>query len=76
MFQKYKAAQGIDALHQVILEARARKAGGEAPGKDAYIQGLEPRAAVRARVIPVLQTEKERLEAVLAEVSSMLLAFA
>jgi len=70
VLKNYKAAEGIDRLYQVIQEARVRKDTDERPGKDIWIPGLEPRAAVRTRVIPVLQTEKERLEILLAQLEA------
>lgn len=68
IFRQYHAAEGIDALHQVVAEAKARKANEETPGKDAWTRVLEPKEAIRARTVPVLRKEQARLEAVLAEV--------
>ncbi|KIO25831.1 hypothetical protein M407DRAFT_24788, partial [Tulasnella calospora MUT 4182] len=53
-----------------VAEGKARKAAGEPPGKDAWTRVLEPKEAVRARVVPVLRSEKARLEAVLAELET------
>ncbi|KAG9047711.1 hypothetical protein FS837_001675 [Tulasnella sp. UAMH 9824] len=70
IFRQYHAAEGIDALHQVVAEGKARKAAGESPGKDAWTRVLEPKEAIRARVVPVLRSEKARLEAALAELEN------
>ncbi|KAG8888806.1 hypothetical protein FRB99_004077 [Tulasnella sp. 403] len=66
IFKQYGAAEAIDTLHNVIVEARARKSSGVAPGKDAWTKTLDPKTAVRARVMPVLLEEKKRLEESLA----------
>lgn len=55
----------------MVSEGKARKAAGEPPGKDAWTRVLEPKEAIRARVVPVLRGEKARLEAVLAEVGRL-----
>ncbi|KAG9017946.1 hypothetical protein FRB90_000072 [Tulasnella sp. 427] len=70
IFRQYHAAEGIDTLHQVVAEAKARKAAGDAPGQDAWKRVLEPKEAIRARVVPVLRNEKARLEAALAELEA------
>lgn len=54
----------------MVGEAKARKASGEPTGKDSWTRVLEPKEAIRARVVPVLRDEKERLEKILAEVCS------
>lgn len=57
----------IDVLHAVVTEARARKQGGEI-GVDVWREDLQPMAAVRARTVPVLQSEAERLRMTLEQV--------
>ena len=52
----------------MVTEARARKQTGYT-GKDVWKEDLQPRAAVRARTIPLLEQERDRLMAELAEVS-------
>ncbi len=68
LFDHYHTAEGLDALHQVIMDAKARQAEGEAAGPDAWTKILDPKEAIRSRVFPVLQDEKQRLESALAEV--------
>ena len=57
----------VDTLHAVVTEARARKKAGYT-GKDVWREDIQPSAAVRARIIPILEAEKERLKAQLEEV--------
>lgn len=59
--------ENIDILHAVVDEAVARKASGNI-GKDVWKEDLQPRAMVRARTIPLLEAETEKLRATLAEV--------
>jgi len=56
----------IDILHAVVTEARARKQSGEI-GNDVWKEDLEPRAAVRAKTVPLLEKEAARLRATLEE---------
>ncbi|KAH7885834.1 hypothetical protein F5I97DRAFT_1159571 [Phlebopus sp. FC_14] len=65
LFKDFNVKDNINILHAVVTEARARKQRGETNGKDVWRQDLEPRAAVRARTIPVLESEVERLKATL-----------
>ena len=60
--------QNLNKLHAVVTEARARKRTGY-DGKDVWNESLHPGAAVRARTIPLLEAEKQRLQAQLDEVS-------
>ncbi|KZT43240.1 hypothetical protein SISSUDRAFT_1116602 [Sistotremastrum suecicum HHB10207 ss-3] len=69
ILQAYGAPAAIDTLHQVVTEARERKKSGYT-GKDVWKPDLEPRAAVRARTIPVLENERDRLLATLQELES------
>ena len=50
-----------------MTEAHAR-AEGEESGPDLWTDSLEPSAAVRARAVPVLQRERDRLIAQLERV--------
>jgi polyamine-modulated factor 1 len=58
----------------VVTDARARRQrgetadGGGSTGVDSWRADLQPRAAVRARTIPVLERERDLLRARLAEV--------
>jgi len=56
----------IDILHAVVTEARARKQRGEI-GNDVWREDLQPRVAVRARTVPLLEKEAARLRASLEE---------
>ena len=69
LFKKYNVKENLDNLHAVVTAARARKQAGY-DGKDVWREDLQPRAAVRARTIPLLEQERERLRAELAQVSS------
>ena len=53
----------------VVTDARARKQRGEMEAKDVWREDLEPRAAVRARTVPILESDVERLKATLQSVS-------
>lgn len=67
----HNTPEGTDVLHEVILEARAKKQAGETEDTpDAYIADIEPRAAVHARTVPLLEAERERLLAELEKVSA------
>ncbi len=55
-------------MHQVVAEGRDRVAAGEPFPKDAWTKVMEPKTAIRAKVVPTLQDEKARLESILAEV--------
>lgn len=57
----------VDTLHAVVTEARARKKAGYT-GKDVWREDIQPSVAARARIIPILEAEKERLKAQLEEV--------
>ena len=52
----------INVLDGVVTDARARKQCRETKGKDV---ALEPRTAARARTIPVLESEVDKLKATL-----------
>lgn len=51
-----------------MTEARARQKAGEQPGSDTWRADLDPRTAARARTVPLLTEERDRLRAELAEV--------
>lgn len=57
----------VDRLHTVITDARARKKAGYT-GKDVWREDLQPSAAARARIMPILESERDRLKAQLQEV--------
>lgn len=59
----------INVLHGVVTDARARKQRGETGTKDIWKEDLEPHAAVRARTVPVLESEVEKLKATLQNAS-------
>ena len=67
MFKKYNVKENLDNLHAVVTAARARKQA-DYDGKDVWREDLQPRAAVRARTIPLLEQERDRLRAELAQV--------
>ena len=58
----------MDKLHAVVTEAKARKQADDVDGADIWKEDLAPRAAVRAKTIPLLQQERDRLMAELDEV--------
>ena len=58
-------------MHAVVTEARTRRHAGEAPGPDTWKADLNPRSAVRARTIPVLEGERDELRARLAQASHL-----
>jgi len=80
LFEEYNLQHNIDILHAVVTEARARKQlqqqqGDETGkdvevGKDVWREDLQPRAAVRARTIPLLENEAARLRATLEEMEN------
>jgi len=63
---EYGVKENLDKLHAVVTEARARKQTGY-DGKDVWKEDLQPRAAVRARTVPLLEKERDRLKAQLEE---------
>lgn len=65
LFRDFNVRDSINILHRVVTDARARKQRGEMQAKDIWKEDLEPRAAVRARTIPVLESEVEKLKATL-----------
>lgn len=67
LLKGFDVEQNLNNLHAVVTEARARKQTGY-DGKDVWSENLHPGAAVRARTIPLLEAEKKRLQAQLADV--------
>lgn len=61
--------ESINVLHGVVTDARARKQRDETEGKDIWKEDLEPRAAVRARTVPMLESDVEKLKATLQNAS-------
>lgn len=59
--------QCIDDLHAAVVDAKLRKQRGEVRS-DIWREDLHPRAATRARTVPLLENERERLLAELQEV--------
>ena len=68
LFEQYDVQKNVDILHQVVTDARARRQRDGGTGVDNWRADLQPRAAVRARTIPVLERERDLLRARLAEV--------
>ncbi|KIJ55287.1 hypothetical protein M422DRAFT_219900 [Sphaerobolus stellatus SS14] len=69
ILEAHHAPEGTDILHEVVIEARGkRQAGEDEDTPDAYSADIEPRAAVHARTVPILETERERL---LAEIEKV-----
>ncbi|KAH9926299.1 uncharacterized protein BXZ73DRAFT_102980 [Epithele typhae] len=68
LLKKYNVKENIDNLHAVVTAARERKRR-EYDGKDVWREDLQPRAAVRARMIPMLETERDRVRAELAQLT-------
>ncbi|TCD65454.1 hypothetical protein EIP91_002668 [Steccherinum ochraceum] len=68
LLAQFSVKDNLDKLHAVVTEAKKRKRAGDAyEGQDLWRENLQPRAAARARTIPLLEKEKDRLQAMLAE---------
>ncbi|KAI0316185.1 hypothetical protein OF83DRAFT_1173143 [Amylostereum chailletii] len=65
VFARDRVQERLDRMHAVVTEARARHQSGEVRA-DVWREDLDPRTAVRARTIPVLESEADRLRAQLA----------
>ncbi|KAG6900330.1 hypothetical protein C0993_012527 [Termitomyces sp. T159_Od127] len=74
LFKDYAVQENIDILHRVVNEAKERNVKGEL-SKDIWIENLEPRVAVSARTIPIMESEVKRLREALAEVQLALDAY-
>ncbi|KAI0629661.1 hypothetical protein C8Q77DRAFT_1065302 [Trametes polyzona] len=68
LFKKYNVKENLDNLHAVVTAARARKQTGY-DGKDVWREDLQPRAAVRARTVPMLEKERAHLRAQLTQLT-------
>ena len=66
-FDDVNLRQSIDDLHAAVVDAKLRKQRGEVR-TDVWKEDLHPRAATRARTVPLLERERERLLAELQEV--------
>ncbi|KAI0369181.1 hypothetical protein BV20DRAFT_968375 [Pilatotrama ljubarskyi] len=69
LFKKYNVKENLDNLHAVVTAARARKQAGY-EGKDVWREDLQPRAAVRARTVPLLERERDRLRTELSQLTA------
>ena len=69
-FDDISLKQCIDDLHAAVVDAKLRKQKGEVR-PDIWREDLHPRAATRARTVPLLERERERLLAELQEVLSL-----
>jgi len=68
LLAQFNVKENLDKLHAVVTEAKARKQQPEPyQGHDLWMENLQPRAAVRARTIPLLEKERDRLKETLAE---------
>lgn len=67
--------EGINELAVVSKEAKHRLLAGVYDGKDVWRENIAPRDAVRARTIPLLEDERDRLQRELAEVYVATLEF-
>ncbi|KAI0825556.1 hypothetical protein BC629DRAFT_1586459 [Irpex lacteus] len=66
LLAKMDVKPNVDKLHAVVTEARARKKAGYT-GKDIWREDVQPSAAARARIIPILEAERDRLRVQLEE---------
>ncbi|KAF8606056.1 hypothetical protein BDV93DRAFT_543206 [Ceratobasidium sp. AG-I] len=68
LLQRYNARVSIDALDEAVVEAKKSQASGKTGHqKDEWKSEIDPRSAVRARVLPVLEQEQLRLQKELEE---------
>lgn len=70
-FDDINLRQSIDDLHAAVVDAKLRKQRGEVR-PDTWRENLNPRAATRARTVPLLEKERERLLTELQEVFSLI----
>ncbi|KIK60523.1 hypothetical protein GYMLUDRAFT_43846 [Collybiopsis luxurians FD-317 M1] len=70
LFETYNLRENIDTLHTIVTEAKERKKASVEPGSDSWKEGLEPRGAIAARTVPVLEREAQRLRESLAELEA------
>ncbi|CAL1715548.1 unnamed protein product [Somion occarium] len=65
---QFNVRENLDKLHAIVTEARARKQSENGyDGKDVWRENIHPRAAVRAKTVPLLEQERDRLKAELAK---------
>ncbi|THH27684.1 hypothetical protein EUX98_g6505 [Antrodiella citrinella] len=65
---QFNIKENLDKVQTVVSEAKARKKQQEPyEGHDLWREDLQPRAAVRARTIPLLEKERDRLKEMLIE---------
>jgi hypothetical protein len=69
LFNDYNVQENIDTLHKIVTEAKERNVQ-SLEAKDAWKPDLDPKIAVAARTIPVLNSEAQRLRVLVAEVCS------
>ncbi|KAI0642443.1 hypothetical protein C8Q79DRAFT_985896 [Trametes meyenii] len=69
LFKKYNVKENLDNLHGVVTAARVRRQA-EYLGNDLWREDLQPRAAVRARTVPLLEKERDRLRAELSQLTN------
>jgi len=67
LFKDYNIQESIDILHKVVNDAKERKARGDA-GDDSWKDNLDPKVAVCARTVPVLNSEAARLRTLISQV--------
>lgn len=69
LLRRYDARTSIDALDEAVVEAKKNQASGKTGHqKDEWKPEIDPRSAVRARVLPVLEQEQLRLQKELDDV--------
>jgi len=73
LFRDYNVQENIDTLHKIVTEAKERNLQRDET-KDAWKPDLDPKSAVSARTVPILKSEAERLQGLIAEVCSDALA--
>ncbi|CCM06133.1 uncharacterized protein FIBRA_08383 [Fibroporia radiculosa] len=69
LLRQFNVRENLDNLHTVVTEARARRQKGY-EGKDVWKEDLNPGAAVRARTVPLLEKERDRLRAELGQLEN------
>lgn len=67
LLNKLDVKPNLDRLHAVATEARRRRDEGY-KGKDIWREDLKPDASARAKIVPLLEEERDRLKTQLWEV--------
>jgi hypothetical protein len=68
VFDKYSLRERIDEMYTIVQEGRQRRQRGETyAGRDAWRDDIPPHTATRARTVPVLEEERQRLCSILEE---------